>query len=427
MLSTYSSLLRIPGSKAFAFAGLLSRLPISMFNISVILMVQIQYASYEMAGRIAAIGVLVWAAQTIPTARLTDRFGQAAVMWPLTVLHVVGATIAIWVGMARGPEWALIVGVVLASLSGPLGSLTRARWSHILESDKDIHTAFALEGVLDEVLFIAGPALATILATAVWAPLGIVVAATAMVGGLAVLLPQRSTQPPTRKETGGTGLGVRIPPAIIAVTLIALGIGTMFGSFDISTVAFADEQSHKALAGVALAIVSAGSFVGGLFYGSRHWQTPLWKRTVVGTLFLGLGFTAISLSPNLIVFMVIGFFAGATIAPSLTNTDTTVQRVVKRDQITEGMAWVRIGMGGGVALGAWIAGVLIENHGAHAGLYTSAGAGLAAFGIAVLTIPMLRKGTEGLDGDRSAHDAPQPWDAHDIDEFVEQPPGVPFV
>jgi len=427
VLSTYSTILEIPGSKAFAFAGLLSRLPISMFNISVILMVQIQYDSYEMAGRVAAVGVLVWAAQTIPTARLTDRFGQAAVMWPLTILHVVGASVAIWVGMTRGPEWALIIGVVLASLSGPLGSLTRARWSHILKSDKDIHTAFALEGVLDEVLFIAGPTLATVLATAVWAPLGIIVAATAMVVGLAILLPQRSTQPPTRKETGGVGLGIHIPPAVLAVTLIALGIGTMFGSFDISTVAFADEQGHKALAGVALGIVSAGSFVGGLFYGSRHWNTPLWKRTVVGALALGVGFSAISLSPNLIVFAIVGFFAGATISPSLTNTDTVVQRVVKRDQITEGMAWVRIGMGAGVALGAWIAGVLIETHGAHAGLYTSAGAGLAAFGIAVLTIGMLRKGTAELDDDPAAQDAPLPWDANDIDGFVEQPPGVPFI
>jgi len=427
VLSTYSAILNLPGAKAFAFAGLLSRLPISMFNISIILMVQIQYNSYEMAGRVAAIGVLVWAAQTIPTARLTDRFGQAAIMWPLTVLHVTGAALVIWTAMTQGPEWMLWVAVTLASLSGPLGSLTRARWSHILESDDDIHTAFALEGVLDEILFIAGPALATILATAVWPPLGIIVAATAMLVGISILLPQRSTQPPTRKETGGNGLGIRIPPAIVAVTLIALGIGAMFGSFDISTVAFADEQGHKAWAGLLLAFVSAGSLMGGLFYGSRHWKTPLWKRTVIGALFLGLGFSAMSLAPNLIVFSIIGFFAGATIAPSLTNTDTVVQRVVKRDQITEGMAWVRIGMGAGVALGAWIAGVLIENNNAHAGLYTSAGAGLAAFGIAALTIPMLRNGTERLDHDPTATDAPPPHDAHAIDEFAEQPPLMPKV
>lgn len=427
MLSTYSEILKIPGAKAFASAGLLSRLPISMFNISLILMVQIQYDSYEMAGRVAAIGVMVWALQTIPTARLTDRFGQAAVMWPLTILHVVGAALAIWTAMTHGPEWMLWCAVVLASLSGPLGSLTRARWSHILETDEDIHTAFALEGVLDEILFIGGPAVATILATAVWAPLGIIVSSTAMVIGIAILLPQRRTQPPTRKETGGTGLGFRIPPAIIAVTFIALGIGAMFGSFDISTVAFAEEQGHKGWAGLMLGIVSAGSFLGGLFYGSRHWKTPLWKRTVVGAFALAVAFTSISLAPNLIIFAIVGFIAGATIAPSLTNTDTVVQRVVKRDQITEGMAWVRIGMGAGVAVGAWVAGVLIEQQGAHAGLYTAAGAGIAAFGIAVLTIPMLRNGTERDDGDPRAKDAPPPHDAHDIDQFCEQPPLVPKV
>lgn len=427
MLSTYKAILTIPGAKAFAFAGLLSRLPISMFNISMILMVQIQYDSYELAGRVAAIGVFMWAAQTVPTARLTDRFGQAAVMWPLTVLHVIGAAMAIWTAMTHGPEWMLWISVVLASLSGPLGSLTRARWSHILKSDKDIHTAFALEGVLDEILFIGGPALATIMATAVWAPLGIIVSATAMVVGIAILLPQRATQPPTRKETGGTGLGIKIPPAIIAVTFIALGIGTIFGAFDISTVAFAEEQGHKGWAGVALGIVSAGSFVGGLFYGSRHWSMPLFKRTVVGTAALGMSFVAVSFSPNLIVFAIIGFFAGATIAPTLTNSDTVVQRVVKRDQITEGMAWVRIGMGVGVAIGAWVAGVLVERSGAHAGLFTSAGAAIATLGIALLMVPMLRKGTEARDDDPTAVDAPAPSEAHQSDEFVEQPPMLPNV
>lgn len=424
VFDTYRVLLNRPGAKAFASAGLLSRLPIAMFNISVILMVQIQYDSYEMAGRVAAVGILVWALQTVPTARLTDRYGQRAVMWPLTVLHVIGATLAIVTAMTNGPEYVLWIAVSLASLSGPLGSLTRARWSHLLKSDKDIHTAFALEGSLDEVLFIGGPAVATVLATAVWAPLGLIVSTVGTVIGISILLAQRSTQPPTRDQTGGVSLGWRLPQSVIAVAFIALGLGLVFGSFDISAVAFADENGQKVWAGALIGVLALGSLIGGLLYGSRHWLTPLWKRTVLVSLAVAVGFVLISVSPNLWVFGAVGFFAGATIAPALTNADTVVQRVVARGQITEGMAWLRIGMGVGVAAGAWMAGYFIETSDARTGLYLSAGAAVLMFVIALVSARVIRAGTdrpEVVDED----DAPPPYGKGE--EFVEQPPISPNI
>jgi MFS family permease len=395
-----------------------------MFNISLILMVQIQYDSYEMAGRVAAVGILVWAAQTVPTARLVDRLGQRAIMWPLLVLHVAGVALAIHTAMTVGPEYLLWIAAGIASLSGPLGALTRARWSHILDSDEDIHTAFALEGSLDEVLFIGGPAVATVLATAVWAPMGLIVSTIGTAIGLTILLSQRSTEPPTRKEAGGESLGWRIPPAVIAVAFIAAGLGLLFGAFDISVVAFADEHHQKTWAGVILGVLSLGSFMGGLYYGSKHWKTPLWKRTIIGTCALAVGFTAISFAPNLLAFAVIGFFAGATIAPTITNADTVVQRVVKRGQITEGMAWLRIGVGVGVAGGAWAAGILIESSGARAGLFVAAAAGFLTFGIALLTAHLLKQNTE-RPGAETQDDAPAP--AAKGEDFIDQPHMPPNV
>ncbi|MFW7414841.1 MFS transporter [Demequina sp. SO4-18] len=422
MLAPYRTILRHPGAKAFAFAGLLSRLPISMFNISFILMVQIQYDSYEMAGRVAAIGIVVWAVQTVPTSRLIDRIGQRAAMLPLLGLHVVGVSLGIWTAVNNGAEWILWIAVIIASLQGPLGSLTRARWSNILESDEDIHTAFALEGVLDEVLFITGPALATILATTVWGPAGLVVSTIGTIIGLTILLSQRATEPPARGRSVGGGLGLKLPGAVVGAACIALGLGMMFGAFDISTVGFAEEQGSKTLSGVLIAVVSAGSFVGGILYGSRHWRMALWKRTVWGTLALAVGFGALTLSTGMLMFAAIGFFAGAAIAPTLTNADTIVQRVVKRDQITEGMSWLRIGMGVGVAMGAWIAGYLVDNVGAHAGLYLAAGSAAGMVGIALLASPVIRRGT----------DRPGAPDAHspalkDEGEWVEQPPIPPNI
>ncbi|MBC7298875.1 MAG: MFS transporter, partial [Demequina sp.] len=296
--SPYSPLLKKPGARQFALAGLLARLPISTLNISVMLMIQIQYDRWEIAGRVVAVGVIVWALQTLPTARWVDRKGQR-MMIPLTALFVIGTVILIATAMTRGPEPLLWLGIAIASLSGPLGSLTRARWSHILESDDDIHTAFSLEGAFDEVLFVAGPAVVTFMAYTVHPASGLALAAIGMVGGIALLLAQRETEPPAHGEGDTGGLGFQVPAAIIAAAGVAVALGALFGALDISTVAFAKEVGHEKWAGLIIGVISSGSFVGGLAYGARRWRTPLWKRLAITSILLAAGFVALATMPNL--------------------------------------------------------------------------------------------------------------------------------
>lgn len=390
MFDGYRILLSKPGASSFVFAGLLSRLVGSMFNISLILMIQIQYSSYAVAGRVAAIGVFVWALQTVPTARIVDRLGQRAAMWPMVGLHIVGVVIAIATAMTRGPEPILWIAVVFASLTGPLGSLTRARWSHLLTTDQEIHTAFSLEGALDETLYIAGPALSVVLATSVHPAAGLVVSTTALVVGMGILLPQKATEPPRRTDADGAGLGRRVPTPVIAVSLIAAALGLMFGAFDLSTVAFADSLGQKPWAGAALGMLSIGSLLGGLVYGSRKWKSPLWRRIVVASLLVAAGFSLLAVQPNLILFGAVGLFAGSVIAPLLASSDNVIQRSVKKHQLMEGLAWLRIGIGIGVGAGAWLAGGLIQETGARAGLALAGGSAALVAVAALVTIPWLR-------------------------------------
>ncbi len=382
MYKPYRAILSRPGAANFAFAGLLARLPISTFNLSVILLVQIQYGQWEIAGRVAAVGVIVWALQTMPTARWVDRSGQRR-MIPLTILFVIGVAIVAFTAMTRGPEWMLWLGVAVGSFTGPLGALTRARWSHILDDDDDIHTAFSLEGALDEVLFVAGPALVTWLAYAVHPASGLILATAGMVTGITLLLARTDTEPPPSRGTGVAGLGLRVPAALVAVALSAVALGAMFGAFDISTVAFAAKAGHEDWGGAVLGIISAGSFVGGLIFGARRWRTPLWGRFVITAVLLGVGFTTVSFMPTLLAYTAVGFVAGMAIAPVLTSQDSVIQRLVKQSQLIEGMAWLRVGLGIGVAFGSWYAGRLIDAGGHRSGLWLMAA---AAIGVAVLAL-----------------------------------------
>lgn len=419
--STYRALLSRPGARQFAVAGLLARLPMSTVGISTTLMVQIQYGKWEIAGRVAAIGVLVWALQTMPTARLIDRKGQR-MMAPLAALFVLGVLILGVTAMMRGPEWLLWVGAAISSVSGPVGSLTRARWSHILDNDDEIHTAFSLEGALDEVLFVAGPSLATVLAYAVHPTSGLALAVVANVVGLTLLLRERRTEPPARGDEPGQGLGRKVPAGVIATAFIALALGAMFGAFDISTVAFAKESGHGWAGGVVLGIISAGSFVGGLAYGARKWKTPLWKRLLVGAVLVGLGFASLALMPNLVSFAAVGFVVGMTIAPAITAQDSVAQRLVPQTQLIEGMAWLRIGLGGGVAVGGWLSGRLIDQDGFRAGLHVMAASAIAVAVFALAGIWWIRRDTLAASAAGVADVPPAPGGPHG-----EQQPTLPVV
>lgn len=418
--TSYRALLSRPGARQFALAGLLARLSMSTVGISTTLMVQIQYGKWEIAGRVSAVGVAVWALQTLPTARLIDRKGQRA-MIPLAVLFVAGIAVLVATAMTRGPEWLLWLGAGISSVSGPLGSLTRARWSHILDSDEQIHTAFSLEGAFDEVLFVAGPAFATAMAYAVHPASGMVVAVVANVIGLTLLLRERSTEPP-RRAVGGQGLGFRVPAGVIAAACVAVGLGAMFGALDISTVAFAKAEGHGAAGGIVLGIISGGSFVGGLYYGAHKWQTPLWKRLLVGSLLLATGFGVLSLMPTFWTFAAVGFVVGMTIAPSITAQDSVTQRLVPQNQLLEGMSWLRIGLGAGVALGGWLSGRLIDSDGYRAGLHVMALSAISVAVFALAGIWWIRRDTLAATAAGAVDEPPPPGGAHG-----EQPPMLPVV
>ena len=77
-------------------------------------------------------------------------------------------------------DWAMPWPHVLAALAGAaipqIGTMVRARWAHLLPVASERHTAFAVESVFDEVVFVTGPALVTLLATAVAPQAGLVAA-----------------------------------------------------------------------------------------------------------------------------------------------------------------------------------------------------------------------------------------------------------
>ncbi len=367
MFGPYAALLRVSGAFSFSSMGFLARMPISMTGLGAVLLVAGETGRYGIAGVIAGVLALSFAVISPQVARLVDRRGQARVLRPAVMLFGaagVGFVVAVEL---QAPVWTWFVLAAITGASGPnIGSMVRARWVNVLDDPSVRQTAFAFESVVDEIVFVVGPPLVTFLATAISPPVGFLTAIIiGLIGGMGFAT-LTSTEPPVTQTTEGRGgrRGVLIP-ALIAVTVTYIAVGTVFGAMDVVVVAYAEEQGQIGLSGVVLAVYAAGSLIAGLAYGAITWQRGLAGRFLLTTLAFAVAALGFLLVNSLLVLAGLAFLAGATIAPVLVSGLSLVESRLPRAALTEGLSWTTTGITIGVTLGAAISGSVVDAIGAQ--------------------------------------------------------------
>lgn len=374
MFAPYRRLFDQPGTFAFVIAGLIGRFPISMLGLGAVLLVTGTtsgagrgHGSYALAGAVSATMALANAATAPLLGTVSDRRGQARVLIPSVAGHLVGVVGLVAVGVTHAPAWLYFpAAVITGGAVPPVSSMVRTRWAGRVGGTAALSTAFSLESVLDETVFVIGPVLATVLATLLWPPGGIAAAGVlATVGGL-LLAARRDTEPTRRVREAGE----RHPSAIampgLRVLLVAfLALGTVFGTIDVAMVAFATEHGHRSLSGLLLAMLAFGSLVSGLLYGTREWTWSLRDRLAVGAAGLTVSLTAVSLAPSIPVMAVVVVVAGLAIAPTLVAGMGLVEALVPAAARTEGFSWAITALGLGVATGSSLAGVIVDQASGH--------------------------------------------------------------
>jgi MFS family permease len=382
MLKTYRDVLSQPGAALFSLTAVVSRLPLSMTGLGIVLLVSERTGSYAQAGVMAAVNVLAAAAFGPTQGRLADRLGQSRVLW------VVGAVYAVGIGLsllAIESDWSAPwphLCVAVAGLATPqTGSMVRARWTYAVADRSQLNTAFSIEAVLDEVVFVVGPVLVTFLTLQVSDLTGLVFAATAATLGSWSLALQHSTAPPTVVHMSGErppiGWGLLGP-----VVAASVGLGVLFGSTEVIVVAFATEEGRRGAAGVVLAIWAAGSLVAGVAVGALPQPSSPLHRLRSSLLVLALLFAPLGFLPGIPWLAVGMFLAGVMISPTLIATANLIERNVPSSRLTEALTWTTTGLAVGVAPGSAIAGWVVDGHGASAGFLVPLVAGLVASAIA---------------------------------------------
>jgi predicted MFS family arabinose efflux permease len=379
MFTRYRQVLSVPGALRFSGSALVARLPIAMDTIGIVLLVTGVGRSYGLAGTMSAAYLISAAALAIPQARLVDRLGQGRVLAVAASAFAVAMTSFVVVVRSDGPEWAAFATVMVAGGAFPqVGACVRARWSHVLDDRTEIDTAYALESSVDEVVFITGPILVTVIATS-WSPVAaLAIAIVAGTTGTLFFAAQRSTAPVATPRVRGVRRQ-RLRLAVIGpVCLVWLGLGTLFGAAEVTTVAFATAHGHRGYAGFLLGIWAAGSLIAGVITGLVTWKTGPATRLRWGAVAMFVAMIPLSLIHSMALMAAWLFVAGFAIAPTGIAGLSLVEQTVPRSRITEGMTLVETAAVAGVAPGAALAGHIIDSHGASAAYLVSLAAGLVA-------------------------------------------------
>ncbi len=377
----YAAALRLSGAAKFSGAGFIARIPLAMVGLGILLFISNTTGSYAFAGFVQAAFTLTAALAAVVSSRMSDRYGQRIVLIFLPSVFAVTLFVFVYAVSNEFPRFLQTILAVVAGASFPsFGSFVRARWAFLTnKNERLLHSAFAWESILDELIFTIGPLAAVALAFGVnFASPILVGAVIALIGALLLASLGASSPPPfTPTEHKSEGSAIRFP-GMAATIVVALGIGALFGTFEVAAVAFMQEAGTPELIGLTLALWAASSMVGGLIYGSRHPSAPLSRQLAYTTLVLAIVVLPLAFITSPLLLILAATLSGFFISPTLICTFSLTQRLVPSKLLTEGLTWTNSGLAAGFALGASISGILVDHVGtAYAFGLGSLGAALA--------------------------------------------------
>jgi hypothetical protein len=398
--ATYRTLLRAPGAAPFFLTAAVGRVGIAMTSLGIVWLVRARTGSYATAGLVTGGFAVAEAVAGPQLARLIDRFGQHRVLPPALLAHAAAVAVLLTLVAAGTPDWLMAAGGVLVGATIPqLGALSAARWAALLRDERaeGLPTAFALESLANEMAYLAGPALISVLGASGYPEVGTVLAATLVVAGGLCFAAQRGSAPPASgaAERHRTGRSL-LRPGFAVLVGVNLVIGVFFGAMQISVTAFSVEHKAAATAAVLFTVSSCAALLAGWLYGLRRWRTAPQVQLAVATAGLAVGGLALLIVGSPVELGIGVALTGMAIPPILVLCTLLAQAAVHQAVLTQAFVWLNSASAAGSASAAAATGLAVTTFGAHGGFAVAAtAAGVAAMlavaGLQALAVPQRLK------------------------------------
>jgi len=352
-----------------------------MSSLAILLLVRSVTHSYPAAGVAVGAFAFATAAASPLQGRLVDRYGRARVLVPAALAQ---AGLLVVLVLAAGTGAGAVVLVVLAAAAGSLmpaiAPSVRALLGEVTGGREVRETAYALESVIQELIWVTGPLLVA-LVVAFASPSGaLLLSAAICVTGTTLFVRSPLARRPRLTERHQRPVAALASPELRVLLAPMVLMGTALGAIDLGLPSLALHAGSRPSSGLLLALWSVGSLVGGLWYGSRSWRTPLAARYRVLTLATVISTAPLIAARTIPEGMIAALLAGVTIAPAFSCLYALVGRVVNPGTETEAFTWAASALIVGLSIGSAIGGATIDAAGVSGPFVLSC----AASGVAAL-------------------------------------------
>ena len=416
----YRELLAVRPIRRLLLVGMVARIPHSaagvLLTLHIVLTLGQGYAAAGAAAAVMTIGIAVGAPWR---GRRVDTVGLRRALIPSVISEAV-----IW-SVVPHVSYELLLPLVFVGglLTLPIFSVVRQSLG-VLATGEQRRTAFALDAISTELVFMIGPAAGALVATAGLSVLGLTIVGVATsVSGLFLMWfnpPTRSAESDaqsgaafeaSQQEAAEVAVVAAAPahlqeaaaefaplaaagdrrleraglrhkvihnflwftPAVAAVFAVAAGAGMVLSGTDVGIVAALETGGHQAEIGLVFLFWCGASVVGGVIYGAMH--------RPISPILLLLGMSALSIpmafARDTWTLSLLALLPGLLCAPVLSAASEKVAELVDERRRGEAMGWYGSALTGGVALGAPLAGVFIDGVGPSAGFVAVGVGGVA--------------------------------------------------
>lgn len=381
-MAAYGAALRVPGVRLLLATSVVARLPLAMTGLAIVLRITRGSGSYSDAGLVAAASVVGAALLGPRLGRAADRFGRRAV---LVVTASVSAAGVIVLSVIPVRDTGALIGVaLLAGMSTPpVGASVRSLWSELATgSSRD--DLYAVDSSLQELTFVAGPALVALVGAFAGTAAPLVASALLGLSGSVAL-----AMHPALASRGRAGTRIRsrvISPALSVLVLTGFLLVLGCSVVQLGVIGYCVQHHAADQSGLVLALWSSGSIAGGLAVGAR--VNAAGETGYVAALALSAaGFLLLTVCPDLPAAYPIVFVAGLFLVPALGCLWSLAGKIAPPGVAVETFSWIASGAQAGVGGGAAIGGYLVGRYGTGVTFVAAA----AAVFVAAMTAALSRK------------------------------------
>ncbi|MEO0027889.1 MAG: hypothetical protein RL716_1220 [Actinomycetota bacterium] len=233
-MSSYGALFRAPGFLRVITSQLYARFPFGMMTLAFVMHIQHVHHSYAVAGLALGADTIGAAISGPVLGRLLSKYGTSRV---LITTASIGAAAMVGIGVLDAPPVAMIgLALVVGLTSPPIQTAARTIYPTLVKK-KHLPAVYSLDATSQELIWVIGPVLATVLAAQINTMFVVVLMAIVQVTGALWFCSNREVNqmviPSSNRKMGG----VLTNKIVLTTAILGLLLIGGFSGVEVGTVA----------------------------------------------------------------------------------------------------------------------------------------------------------------------------------------------